>query len=150
MKFWSGFLHGARWLLLASLCVNVALATYIGVQWSPLGRTLPGAAMPLRMVERVAARLPAEDADILWRIYRGKEPEIEPLQADYIRALLRTMRLAGQTELDKDALRAAIKESRDKRLKIGDAALDTFITMLEQISPKGRRQLVGGFLERDR
>lgn len=150
MKFGSGFRHGARWLLLASLCVNVALATYIGVQWFQPERPLAGAAMPLRMVERVAARLPAEDADILWRIYRGKEPEIRPLQADYVRSLLRTMRLAGQTELDKDALRAAIRESRDKRLKIGDAALETFITTLEQISPKGRRQLVGGFHDRDR
>ena len=74
--------------------------------------------------------------------------EIRPLQADYVRALLRTMRLAGQTELDKDALRAAVKEFRDKRLKIGDAALETFITTLEQISPKGRRQIVGGFRDR--
>jgi hypothetical protein len=31
-------------------------------------------------------------------------------------------------------------------VKIGDAVIDTFIEMLEQISPKGRRQLVGGFL----
>src|SRR5688572_2865837 len=143
MKFLPGFRQSARWLLLASLCVNVALATYVGVQWSQPGRMLAGAAMPLRMVERIAARLPAEDADILWRIYRDKEPEIQPLQADYLRALLRTMRLAGQTELDKDALRAAVMESRDKRLKIGDAALETFIATLEQISPKGRRQLVG-------
>ncbi|MDO9062594.1 MAG: periplasmic heavy metal sensor, partial [Bradyrhizobium sp.] len=127
--------------MLASLCANVALATYIGVQWSQPAWTPAATGMPLRMVERVAARLPAEDAEILWRIYRGKEPEIQPLQADYIRALLRTMRLAGQTELDREALRAAVRESRDKRLKIGDAAIDTFVAMLEQISPKGRRQL---------
>ena len=150
MKFRPNLRHGARWLLLASLCVNVALATYVGVQWSQPAWTPAGAALPLRMVERVAARLPAEDADILWRIYRGKEPEIQPLQADYVRALLRTMRLAGQAELDRDALRTAVKEARDKRLKIGDAAIETFTAMLEQISPKGRRQLVGGFLERDR
>jgi uncharacterized membrane protein len=144
MKFWSGFRHGARWLLLASLCVNVAFAAYVGVQWFQPG-WMP-AAMPLRMVERVAARLPAEDADILWRVYRGKESEIQPLQADYVRSLLRTMRLAGQAELDKEALRAAVKESRDKRVKVGDAMIDTFVEMLLQISPKGRRQLVGGFL----
>lgn len=150
MKFGSGFRHATRWLLLVSLCVNVALATYVGVQWFQPAWTPAGAGMPLRMVERVASRLPADDADILWRIYRGKEPEIQLLQADYIRSLLATMRLAGQTELDRETLRAAVKESRDKRLKIGDAAIETFVTMLEQISPKGRRQLVGGFLERDR
>jgi RNA polymerase sigma factor (sigma-70 family) len=42
--------------------------------------------------------------------------------------------------------RASVMEARDTRVKIGDAVIDTFIEMLEQISPKGRRQLVGGFL----
>ena len=142
--------HGTRWLLLASLCVNVALATYVSVQrfhpvWTP-----GGAGMPLRMIERVAARLPKDDADILWRIYRSKEPEILNLQADYTRALFKTMRLTAQPELDKAALRTAVQDSRDKRSKIGDAVIETFTDMLEQISPKGRRQLVGGFLQQDR
>jgi len=101
--------------------------------------------MPLRMIERVAARLPSEDAEILWRLYRSKEPDIQPLQEDYVRSLLRTTRLAGQTELDKDALLAAVKETREKRVRIGDAVIGLFVEMLEQISPKGRRQLVGGF-----
>ena len=98
------------------------------------------------MMERVASRLPKDDADILWRVYHSKEPEILPLQMEYTRALLRTMRLTGQPELDKGALRASVKEARDKRIKIGDAVIDTFVEMLEQISEKGRRQLVGGFL----
>jgi hypothetical protein len=37
-------------------------------------------------------------------------------------------------------------EAREKRVKIGDVVIDTFLEMLDQISPKGRRQLVGGFL----
>jgi uncharacterized membrane protein len=146
MKFRSFALPGARWLLLASLCVNVVLATYVSVQWFQPGWTPVGAGMPLRMMERVAARLSKDDADILWRVYHGKEPEILPLQMEYTRSLLKTMRLTGQPELDKDALRAAVKEARDKRVKIGDAVIDTFVEMLEQISAKGRRQLVGGFL----
>jgi uncharacterized membrane protein len=146
MKFWPFSQHSIRWLLLVSLCINVVLATYVSVQWFRPGWSPAGAGMPLRMVERVAARLPKDDAEILWRIYRSKEPEILPLQMEYTQSLLRTMRLTGQTELDKDALSAAVKESRDKRLKIGDAVIDTFLEMLEQISPKGRRQLVGGFL----
>ena len=143
MTVWPGFRRSTRWLLLASLCVNVALATYVGVQWSRPGWT--PAAMPLRMIERVAARLPPEDAEILWRIYRSKESEMQPLQEDYVRSLLRTTRLAGQAELDKDALGAAVKDTREKRVKIGDAVIGLFVEMLEQISPKGRRQLVGGF-----
>jgi uncharacterized membrane protein len=146
MKFRPFSRHGARWLLLAALCVNVALASYVSVQWFRPGWSPAGAAIPLRMMERVAARLPGDDADILWRVYHGKEPEILPLQMEYTRALLKTMRLIEQPELDKDALRASVMEARDKRVKIGDAVIDTFIEMLEQISPKGRRQLVGGFL----
>jgi uncharacterized membrane protein len=146
MKFRPFSQRRARWLLLASLCVNVALASYVSVQWFRPGWSPAGAAIPLRMMERVAARLPGDDADILWRVYHGKEPEILPLQMEYTRALLKTMRLIEQPELDKDALRASVMEARDKRVKIGDAVIDTFIEMLEQISPKGRRQLVGGFL----
>jgi replicative DNA helicase len=90
--------------------------------------------------------LPQDDADILWRVYHSKEPEILPLQMEYTRLLIKTMRLTAQPELDKDALRAAAMEAREKRVKIGDVVIDTFLEMLEQISPKGRRQLVGGFL----
>jgi uncharacterized membrane protein len=149
MKFRPFSPRGVRWLLLASLCVNVALATYVSVQWFRPGWPPALAAVPQRMMERVAARLPQEDADILWRIYRSKEPEIQPLQAEYTRALLKTIRITRQPELDKDGLRAAVKEARDKRMKIGDAVIDTFVEMLEQISAKGRRQLVGGFLRSD-
>jgi uncharacterized membrane protein len=149
MKFWPFPRSGARWLLLVSLCLNVALATYVTVQWFQPGWSPAGAAMPQRMIERVAARLPKEDADILWRIYRSKEPEILPLQLEYTGALLKTMRLTGKAELDKDALRAAVKDARDKRIKIGGAVIETFVEMLEQISAKGRRQLVGRFLRDD-
>jgi len=146
MKLRPTSLATTRWLLLASLCCNVVLATYVSVQWLRPGWNPAGAGVPLRMIERVAERLPKDDADILWRIYRGKEAEIAPMQAEYTRALLKTMRLVAQPELDRAALRLAVKDARDKRLKIGDTVIETFVEMLEQISPKGRRQLVGGFL----
>ena len=91
MKLWPFSQRGARWFLLASLCVNIALATYVSVQWLRPGWTPAGAGMPLRMIERVAERLPKDDADILWRIYRGKEAEVLPMQAEYTRSLLKTM-----------------------------------------------------------
>jgi len=146
MKFVPTSLSVTRWILLASLCCNVVLATYVSVQWFRPGWTPAGAGVPLRMIERVAERLPKDDADTLWRIYRGKEAELQPMQAEYTRALLKTMQLVAQPELDREALRLAVKDARDKRLKIGDVVIGTFVEMLEQISPKGRRQLVGGFL----
>jgi uncharacterized membrane protein len=146
MKLRPTSLRVTRWLLLASLCCNVILATYVSVQWLRPGWTPAAGGMPPRMIERVAERLPKDDADILWRIYHGKEAELQPMQAEYTRALLKTMQLVAQPELNKDALRLAVKDARDKRLKVGDVVIETFVEMLEQISPKGRRQLVGGFL----
>lgn len=146
MKLWPTSIAVTRWLLFASLCCNVVLATYVSVQWLRPGWTSAGAGIPLRMIERFAERLPREDADILWRIYGTKEAELQPMQAEYARSLRKTMHLIAQPELDKDALRSAVKDTRDKRLKIGDTAIETFVETLEQISPKGRRQLVGGFL----
>jgi uncharacterized membrane protein len=131
-----------RWVLLASLCLNVALGAYQGRQW--LQQSWTPAGMPLRMTERVAARLPKQDADILWQLYRAKEPEIRALQADYVSALFNTMRVVGQTELDKAAVRQAVDDARIKRIKVGDAVTQVFLEMLDKISPEGRRQLVGG------
>lgn len=143
MNVWPSSPNRSRWALLASLCLNLVLAGYVTMQWMQPAWSPANGGMPLKIVERLAARLPPEDAGILWRLYRAREPEVQPLQADYARALFKTLRLAGQTDIDKAALRAAILEARDKRIKVGDAMIDTFIDALEQISPKGRRQLVG-------
>ncbi len=145
MKFWREWSTPWRALMLLSLCVNVVLFTYVSVQWLRPGGFLPGAGGPLRMIESVAERLPKEDADILWSIYRGKEAELVPLQTEYRQALMKAMKTAAQTNLDKAELQAAVKDARDKRLKIGDLVVATFVEMLERISPKGRRQLVGGY-----
>jgi uncharacterized membrane protein len=132
-----------RGLLLLSLCVNVALVAYVAVQWqSPAG---PLGAMPLKLVQRVAERLPPDDGAVLSRIYQSREAQLLPLQADYSRSLRSTLYLASQPQLDKAALRAAIKDARDKRIKVGDAVIDMFEQMLEDISTDGRRQLLKGF-----
>lgn len=145
MKFWRETSNPLRALVLVSLCINVVLFTYVSVQWLRPGSFLPGVGLPLRMIERVAERLPAEDAEILWSIYRAKEAELAPLQAEYRLALVKAMKTAAQTNLDKVELEAAVKDARDKRVKIGDVVVATFVEMLERISAKGRRQLVGGY-----
>ncbi len=145
MKFWREWSTPWRALMLLSLCANVVLFTYVSVQWLLPGGFRPGAGVPIRMIERVAERLPAEDAEILWSIYRGKEAELLPLQSEYRLALMKAMKTAAQTNLDKAELEAAVKDARDKRVKIGDLVVATFVEMLERISPKGRRQLVGGY-----
>lgn len=136
---------GGRLLLLASLCLNVVLGVYVGVQWSQPEWRPANVGMPLRMMERIASRLPEPDAVILRRNFEARQTELRPLQQQYTVALLKTVRLIGQADLDKPALRAAIDDARDKRMAIGHVVADTFVETLEQVSEKGRRQLVGGF-----
>lgn len=134
---------GGRLLLLASLCLNVALGAYVGAQWLQPEWVPKDVVTPVRLIERVASRLPPEDAAILRRNFQARQTEIQPLQQAYVAALMNTLRLTGQTELDKPALEAAVRDAREKRIKIGDAVIDTFVETLEQISTKGRRQLAG-------
>lgn len=145
MKFWRESSVMLRAVLLVSLCLNVVMATYVSLQWVGASGAVPVAVMPLRMIDRVAERLPKKDADTLWAIYRSKEVELLPLQTDYRRALMKALQVAAQPRLDNKALEAAVGDARDKRIKIGDAVIATFTEMLEQISPEGRRQLVGGY-----
>lgn len=139
-----GRMTAGRLLLLASLCLNVGFGAYVGAQWLEPPSLPQPSGVPIRLIERVAARLPQADADILWRNYRAKEGTMRPLQRDYIAALMATLKLASQPELDKPALRAAVENARDKRIKVGDVVIDTFVETLEQISPEGRRRLAGG------
>ena len=140
-----------RWrevLLMASLCLNVALATYVGVQWlAPItSGAVVGAGpglLPLRLIARAADRLPKADADLLWRAYRAKENDVAGAQADFLLALGRSARLITAPDPDVATLRAAVIDARDKRRRVGELVIDTFLEALPQMSAQGRRDLVG-------
>jgi hypothetical protein len=96
----------------------------------------------------VARRLPAADADILRRVFHAKDRELNDGQAAYVRALLAASRLLVQTPVDTAALRAAVSEARDKRIRIGDLAIDAFLEALPQMSAEGRQTLTRGIRAR--
>ena len=142
-RIWSkvGGVRGA--LLLASLCLNVLLIAYIGTQWYRTARVILATAAPPYLIEFVASRLPRADADILWRVYRSKEQALSAAQADYRQSLSAARQLLSQPELDVAAFRATVQQARDKRLKVGDIAIETFLEALPQMSAEGRRGLAG-------
>jgi uncharacterized membrane protein len=144
MKQWFPSGRWAAGLLLGSLCLNVALGTYVAVQWlRPELQLQLAAAAPPRLMERVANRLPAQDADILRRAFRSRQGEFAQSQAEYQQALLAAVGTLAQPKLDASVLRSAVMQARDKRLKVGDLVIDTFVEAFTQMSPKGRQQLVG-------
>jgi uncharacterized membrane protein len=145
-----------RWragVLMASLCLNVALATYVGVQW--LAPPPPGAGpgigsgmLPRRLVARAADRLPTADADLLWRAFRARERELAAAQADFLLTLGRASRAIAAADFDGAALHEAMIDARDKRRRVGELVVDTFLDALPQMSAQGRRDLVSGLAAR--
>lgn len=130
--------------LIVSLCLNVLMGSYIVMQW--VKDSAPAMAVtsaPPRLIRFVANRLPSADAGTLWRVYGAKEQELRAAQADYEQALRQATRLLAQTNLDAAALRTAVMESREKRIKIGDIMIDVFLEALPQLSPQGRQDLLG-------
>jgi uncharacterized membrane protein len=135
-------------LLLVSLCLNALMGGYIAKQWFG-GPSFPIAtATPPRLIQLVANRLSSADAETLWRIYRGKEHALRESQADYEQALRGAGRLLKQPDVDVPALRRAVMEARDKRIKIGDVVIETFLDAVPQLSRSGRQDLVGRLRDR--
>lgn len=134
----SGWLRG---LLLGSLCLNVLLGAFIVTRWVGSMRMPFLTAGPPQLVERVARRLPRGDAEILRRVFRERERQLTDAQADYERALAAAGLQLAQTQVDAGALRTAITAARDRRVRIGDLAIEGFLEALPQMSPEGRRGL---------
>lgn len=130
-------------LLLTSLCLNVALAAYIGAQWMDRWRLPLAAAGPPRLVELIARQLPAADAATLWRVYRSKEADLKVAQGEYREALFAAGNVLAAPQLDLQAARKAMAKARAERIEVGDISIEVFLEALPQISPEGRKQLLG-------
>ena len=140
--------RGFNILLLGSLCLNVLLGAFVATRWIE-GARLPMVAMaPPQLIEIVARRLPSADAEVLQRVYRAREAQFSTSQREYWRALLAAGRLLSEPRLDSGALRAAVMEARNKRVRIGDLAIETFLEALPQMSVEGRRRLTASIRQR--
>lgn len=129
-------------ILLASLCLNVLLVAYIGTQWFDRWRMPIIVAAPTRLMEAIARRLPSDDADVLWRVYRTREAEVTAAQSDYRAAMTAAGELLAAEPLNMDAVREAIVKARTERIELGDLSIAVVIEALPQISPEGRKKLV--------
>lgn len=135
--------RGAAAALLVSLCLNGLLLGYFVT--TQLERLRPAglAAGPKRLVEVVASRLPRDDAELLWRVFRAHEPAIKASQGTYQASLGQAAGILAQPAPDVDALRRAIQEARDRRVELGDLAIGMLVEALPQMSAAGRQKLVG-------
>jgi uncharacterized membrane protein len=134
--------------LLASLCLNALMGGYIAKQWVDASAPLMAASAPPRLIRFIAERLPSADAATLWRAYGVREQALRDAQADYEKSLRRAAGIVAQPDVDAAALRSAVTEAREKRVKVGDIVTEMFLEAVPQLSPQGRQDLVGRLRKR--
>lgn len=129
--------------LLLSLCLNVALGTYLGVQWRDGRHGVLTAAGAARVIDRMADRLPEADGERLREIFASKRIELSEAQTRYDAAMRHSLDLLAAPDLDVAAFRDAVREARDQRLAVGDVLIGTIVETLTEMPAKERQELAG-------
>ena len=133
--------------LLCSIIINVAGASYIAVQALTLFSWLGAHAeheegKPDEFIGKFAARLPSQDATVLWQMYHAKEQQILTAIDAAQSARSRALATLSRPDLDTSALQAAFHEATNSRMQAGELMIETIVETLQRISPEGRMQLV--------
>jgi len=135
-----------RWLLLASLALNlffigvvgaIAVRGYVDAPAAPapIDRTAAG------RTERLAATLPAADADKLRAEFATRREPIEAAQANYRRMQDRIRDVLRREPFDVEAMRAAMTETRAARNTFELTLQAMIATAASEMSPEGRKKL---------
>jgi uncharacterized membrane protein len=100
---------------------------------------------PEQLIAMLQDRLPPADAKILADISRANEGRLRAARAASRVARARIMVALAQHDLDKDGLRAAFSDAREKRIAVGDIVIEILEEALERLSPDIRQRLVGSY-----
>jgi uncharacterized membrane protein len=141
----------ARWLwplLVASLSVNVLLASYVATLIWRLDMPIVEATSPTRVLQRAASFLDPEDRPAAERAFAEREAALAATEAGVHAARARLVSLLQAPELDPVAIRAAFEEVRTWRSRSFDLIVDAVLETLETIPPDRRRELMENFQAR--
>jgi len=132
----------SRWILLISLALNLFfIGAWAAFAWRHFAWERHRPWSPATRIERLAAALPAGDAEKLRSEFRTHQGNIEAAVTTYRRAQ-RGMRDALRAEpFNADALRSAMAEARNARGKLDEALQDVFASAGAAMTPEGRRSL---------
>ena len=139
--------RSSRWLLIGSLALNLffvgtigALATrhYLVPAQSVSGERPRTAAA---RIERMAASLPAADAETMRAAFRARESAAESAREALNRAFERMQAALRAQPFDPVALRAAMAEVRAKRPPYEQVMHEIFVASADAMSPQGRARL---------
>lgn len=134
--------RSARWLLLASLALNLF---FIGVAIAMLIRgPAPSPTWDRNVfvrVERIAATLPPADADVLRGIINGNRQALDTAQTEF-RTAQDQIRAALRAEpFNPQAMRSAMSRTRMARQAFDQILQGAFADAAAKMSPAGREAL---------
>lgn len=92
-------------------------------------------------IDRLAATLPAEDADKLRAAFRTQQTTLESAHAAYRKAQESMRATLGAQPFDVSALRAAMTDLRAARQSLDTVLQDVIATAATEMSPAGRKKL---------
>ena len=139
--------RASRWLLLASLALNVFLVGAAGAlvarhYWTagagappPLDRSVAA------RIERIAATLPAADADLLRTDYRANAGKVDASRDAYRQAQDDVRATLRAEPFQDDAMRAAMVKTRAARQAFDQQLQDAIASAAARMSPAGRNKL---------
>jgi len=129
-------------VLIASLALNAALGGYLGVNAWRRFQISKEIGTPPGFLRLVRWRLPAADKAILDAEVDKKGQEFAGAQFDAQRAMRVAIASLRRSDFNEADFRAAVKDARDKRLRVSDLSLEVFVDAMAKISPEGRTALV--------
>ena len=138
--------RATRWLVLASLALNLFFIAAGGTLVARHYLATPASTAPLdrsvaARMERLAATLPAADADILRAEYRAKATNVDGARQTYRNAQDEVRRILRAEPFQGEAMRAAMSEQRSARQVFDQLLQDVVASAAARMSAAGRDKL---------
>ena len=138
--------RATRWLVLASLALNLFFIAAGGTLVARHYLATPASTAPLdrsvaARMERLAATLPAADADILRAEYRAKATNVDGARTTYRNAQDEVRRILRAEPFQADVMRAAMSEQRSARQVFDQLLQDVVASAAARMSAPGRDKL---------
>ena len=130
-------------ILFLSVAVNLLLAAVVTTRWwMPLWHEPRRG--PEAIVERIAAPLPAKDADILRANFQANQAKLAALMTELQQARRNAHDKLVAEPFDPVAFSSAVSVVRAKRQAFDTAIQDTILQSIPSFSPEGRKRLWHG------
>ena len=132
----------SRWILLVSLALNLFfIGAWAAFAWRHYAWERHRPWTPATRIERLAAALPAGDAEKLRSEFRTHQGNIEAAVTAYRQAQRKTRETLRAEPFNADALRSVMAEARNARGKLDEALQDVIASAGAAMTPEGRRSL---------